>query len=121
MATPSNVLAWRTPWTEEPGGLQSTGPQRVGHDLATRKQQQQKARYQTTWHQPLGLSLPTVSKALVLNLLSCLPASPLSATVTIKALVQAFPKLYLPPDGPPCFPMQSCGPWQLLPSLGSCG
>ena len=32
MATHSNVLAWRTPWTEEAGGLQSTGSQRVGHD-----------------------------------------------------------------------------------------
>ena len=28
----SNILAWRIPGTEEPGGLQSTGPQRVGHD-----------------------------------------------------------------------------------------
>ena len=32
MATHSSVLAWRIPWTEEPGGLQSTGSQRVGHD-----------------------------------------------------------------------------------------
>ena len=32
MATRSSTLAWRTPWTEEPGGLQSTGLQRVGHD-----------------------------------------------------------------------------------------
>ena len=32
MATPSSVLAWRIPWTEEPGGLQSTGSQRVGQD-----------------------------------------------------------------------------------------
>ena len=31
MATHSSVLAWRSMWTEEPGGLQSTGPQRVGH------------------------------------------------------------------------------------------
>ena len=30
--THSTVLAWRTPWREEPGGLQSTGSQRVGHD-----------------------------------------------------------------------------------------
>ena len=29
MATHSSVLAWRTPWTEEPGGLQSMGSQRV--------------------------------------------------------------------------------------------
>ena len=32
MATHSSTLAWRIPWTEEPGGLQSTGSQRVGHD-----------------------------------------------------------------------------------------
>ena len=31
-ATHSSVLAWRIPWTEEPGGLQSIGLQRVGHD-----------------------------------------------------------------------------------------
>ena len=32
MATHSSLLAWRIPWTEKPGGLQSMGLQRVGHD-----------------------------------------------------------------------------------------
>ena len=32
MASHSSVLAWRIPWTEEPGGLQSPGSQRVAHD-----------------------------------------------------------------------------------------
>ena len=32
MATHSSTLAWKTPWTEEPGRLQSLGSQRVGHD-----------------------------------------------------------------------------------------
>ena len=32
MATHSSILPWRMPWTEEPGGLQSTGSRRVGHD-----------------------------------------------------------------------------------------
>ena len=32
MATHSSTLAWRIPWTEEPGGLQSMGSQRDGHD-----------------------------------------------------------------------------------------
>ena len=32
MATHSNILAWKISWTEEPGGLQSMGSQRVGHD-----------------------------------------------------------------------------------------
>ena len=35
MATHSSILAWKIPWTEEPGGLQSMGLQRVGHDLVT--------------------------------------------------------------------------------------
>ena len=35
IATHSSILVWRIPWTEEPGELQSTGPQRVGHDWAT--------------------------------------------------------------------------------------
>ena len=32
MATHCNILAWRIPWTEEPGGLQSMGSRRVGHN-----------------------------------------------------------------------------------------
>ena len=35
MATPSCILDWKIPWTEEPGGLQSIGSQRVRHDWAT--------------------------------------------------------------------------------------
>ena len=36
MATHSSILAWRIPWTEAPGGLQSRGSQRVGHNWATK-------------------------------------------------------------------------------------
>ena len=32
MAAHSGILAWRIPWTEEPGGLQSMGSQSIGHD-----------------------------------------------------------------------------------------
>ena len=35
MAIHSGTIAWKIPWTEEPGRLQSVGSQRVGHDLAT--------------------------------------------------------------------------------------
>ena len=38
MATHPSTLARRIPWTEEPGGLQSTGITRVGHDLRTKQQ-----------------------------------------------------------------------------------
>ena len=36
MATHSSNLAWEIPWTEEPGGLQSMGSPRIGHDFATK-------------------------------------------------------------------------------------
>ena len=36
MTTHSSILAWEIPWTEGPDGLQSTGSQRVKHDLATK-------------------------------------------------------------------------------------
>ena len=36
MATHSSVLPWRIPWTEETGGLESIGLQRMGHDLGHR-------------------------------------------------------------------------------------
>ena len=39
MATPTSILAWEIPWTEEPGGLQSMGWKWVRHDLATKQQQ----------------------------------------------------------------------------------
>ena len=38
MATHSSILAWEISWTEEPGGLQSMGSQRVGHNLVTKQQ-----------------------------------------------------------------------------------
>ena len=38
MATRSSTLVWEIPWTEEPGGLQSTESQRVGHDLGTEQE-----------------------------------------------------------------------------------
>ena len=40
MATHSSILAWEIPWTEESGGLQSMGSQRVGYDLVTEQRQQ---------------------------------------------------------------------------------
>ena len=33
MATDTSILAWEDPWTEEPGGIQSIGSQRIKHDL----------------------------------------------------------------------------------------
>ena len=40
VATHSSILAWKIPWTEEPGRLQSTGSQRLGHAGATEHREQ---------------------------------------------------------------------------------
>ena len=40
VVTHSSILAWKIPWTEEPGRLQSIGPQRIRHDLVSKWQQQ---------------------------------------------------------------------------------
>ena len=40
MASHSSILAWKIPWTEEPGRLQSMGSQTLRHDLVTKQQQQ---------------------------------------------------------------------------------
>ena len=53
MATHSSILAWRIPWTEEPGGLQSMGSHRVGHDWSNLAQHTC-----ICPSQPLNLSLP---------------------------------------------------------------
>ena len=45
MATHSSILVWEIPRTEEPGGLLSTGSQRVAHALATKQQQHSKSQY----------------------------------------------------------------------------
>ena len=45
IATHSSTLAWKIPWTKEPGRLQSMGLQRVGHDLVTKQQQQYPHKY----------------------------------------------------------------------------
>ena len=50
MAMYSSILAWRIPWTEEPGGLQSMGSQRVGHNRATNT-----TLYYTTPPKPNGI------------------------------------------------------------------
>ena len=58
MATYSSILARESIWTEEPGGLQSMGSQRIGHDLATKQQQSHKAnKWKTLGSEPRVLPL----------------------------------------------------------------
>ena len=74
MATHSSVLAGRTPWTEQPGGPQSAGSQRVGHDRATDHEHMKcRARASTRevrpWARPLavtpGASATCMRKAVI--------------------------------------------------------
>ena len=69
LATHSSILAWRTPWTEEPGGLQSMGPQRARLDWVTKHRafitglprwlsSKESAAKQETWVQFLGWEDP---------------------------------------------------------------
>ena len=70
MATHSSILAWKIPWTEEPGELQSMRLQRVRHDLATKKQQQFNG--EGWWGNSVHFTLTSLS-ATDLNCPSCLP------------------------------------------------
>ena len=57
MATHSSILAWRIPWMEELGGLQSMGSQRVGHDWATSLHFTSSFMWRRQWH-PTPVLLP---------------------------------------------------------------
>ena len=57
MVTHSSTLAWKIPWTEEPEGPQPMESQRVGRDLTTQQQQQQRD-VDTKVSQPKGLGQP---------------------------------------------------------------
>ena len=89
MATHSSILAWKIPWTEEPGGLQSMASQRVGHNWATNRQM---------WGRGLKLfTLPSVFyisslpifeiSILCLSLHVLILATRLECTLTTKSLV----------------------------------
>ena len=51
MATHSSILAWEIPWTEEPGGLQSMGSQRIGYDWVTEHTLTGLQQYKQFWDQ----------------------------------------------------------------------
>ena len=61
MAPHSSILAWKIPWTEEPGGLQSMGSLRVGHDWATSLSLFTVMHFRRKW-QPTPVFLPGESQ-----------------------------------------------------------
>ena len=66
MAPHSSTLAWRIPGTGEPGGLQSTGSHRVGHDWATQQWQQCYVSNMTLSYSPAALKTPRSSFSLLI-------------------------------------------------------
>ena len=81
MAIHPSILAWKISWTEEPGGLQSMGSQRVGHDWATNIL----THSSTTERQWSCLSLSLLYTLLVVQLLSCVQLVPTSWTAAHQA------------------------------------
>ena len=59
MATHSSIHAWETPWTKQPGGIQSMGLQRMGHNLAPQQQQ-----FASMWRMDLKVSILEAGKPL---------------------------------------------------------
>ena len=97
MATHSSILACRVPWTEEPGGLQSMGPQRVRQDLATKQQTKQgytrgvlsRINYCPTWCWITKNVLYTPSSLMGGSLINACAAS-LHVSASISSLFQVF-------------------------------
>ena len=63
IATLSSILAWEIWWTEEPGRLQSMGPQRVGHDFRTK---QQHASYLKLNSEEVPVMAPVLSECIIM-------------------------------------------------------
>ena len=82
MATHSSILAWRIPWTEEPGGLQSVGSQRVGLNWATKQWVRQK---------PLSASLSWPWEYWLKNKLHLLQGNP------VETLASSYSRVGLEP------------------------
>ena len=81
MATHSSVLPWRIPWTEEPGGLQSMGSQRVRHDRATSLSLSLPKRNKTT--QPEKDAFYLISHLQISPLYSLLPNSIVFTSISL--------------------------------------
>ena len=70
MATHSNILAWKIPWTEEPDSLQSMGLQRVGHDSVTEHNSTGHGYHTKTFGAVEGISTLQLTSEMDLTILS---------------------------------------------------
>ena len=95
MATHSSFLAWRIPWTEEPGGLHSTGSQRAGHNQVTNTQSQAPAQHQPGWGCMTLGALPSPAPALSGRSLLLTLLQPLWLPFHFLKLMSSPPTLHL--------------------------
>ena len=95
MATHSSFLAWRIPWTEEPGGLHSTGSQRAGHHQVTNTQSQAPAQHQPGWGCMTLGALPSPAPALSGRSLLLTLLQPLWLPFHFLKLMSSPPTLHL--------------------------
>ena len=84
MATHSSILAWEIPWTEEPGGLQSMGLKRVGHNLVTKQQLTGLPLSVVTIFLHIYLCLYTQACIILCNFIPCIGSYICVNTITIK-------------------------------------
>ena len=119
MATHSSILAWKIPWTEEPGGLQSMGLQRVRHNLATEHSRLQVTQHKHTSsnHNKFYSSLLTLVQSLSCLRLFSTPwttarEASLSFIISRNLLRLMSTELMMPPNH-----LILCRPLLLLPSI----
>ena len=84
MATNTSILAWTVPWTEKPGGLQSMGSQRVGHNLGTEHTRT-----------PISNKIKIISPFILNNKFTCLIVKQLSSLITTIFAYIPFSTVYL--------------------------
>ena len=95
MATHSSILAWRIPWAEELGGLQSMGSQRVRHDWATKQQSSVSSvqslscvqLFVTPWTAARQTSLFLINSWSLLKLMSIKPVMPSNHLILCRPLL----------------------------------
>ena len=121
MTIHSSILAWRVPWTEEPGGLQSMESQRVGHDWATKHRYRAfEEFYTTSWLNNNKIKSHTDAPKIVMliqyevNDLMCL----YHTLYLLKNIISVFIMFIFGHAGCLLLPrtFSSCGEWGLLSS-----
>ena len=121
MATYSSILAWEIPWTEGPGGLQSAGSQKNGHNLASKQQQMYiysnslctNAYFSHIWLTAFHLRFSLKKKNPLLFILLCLNLDSLLSTKDLLNIYDIL-RVFLGSEFQHCFYARSSNPSETL-------